>query len=149
MWTTTDFSLLPSAFYWSELWIWVLCYDRWSVGQSVLVSSLRLDFYYCQTVTCLLIWGALSNERMGLSFTIAAGPHQCSPSRVRVQWDSRPCFTASDSRLYFSSPPTTRRATVEVLDPTSSYIAYPYPTHNDGLVSNNPSSWKHICRLVP
>jgi hypothetical protein len=30
------------------------------------------DFYSCQTIAGLLIWGALSDERMGLSFTIAA-----------------------------------------------------------------------------
>jgi hypothetical protein len=34
--------------------------------------------------------------------------------RVRVPWDSWSHFTASDSRLPFSSPPTTRRTTVEV-----------------------------------
>jgi hypothetical protein len=51
------------------------------------------------------MWGALSDERMGLSFTIAADPRQRSHSRVRVPWDSRPYFTASDSRLHFSSPP--------------------------------------------
>jgi hypothetical protein len=47
------------------------------------------------------MWGALSDERTGLSFTIAAGPHQRSHSRVRVPWDSRPYFTLSDSRLPF------------------------------------------------
>jgi hypothetical protein len=36
-----------------------------------------------------------------------------------VPSDSRPYFTVSDSRLPFSSPPTTRRATVEVFDPAS------------------------------
>jgi hypothetical protein len=36
------------------------------------VWVLRPDLYYCLTVAGLLIWGALSNERMGLSFTIAA-----------------------------------------------------------------------------
>jgi hypothetical protein len=56
---------------------------------------------------------------VGLSFTIAAGARQRSHSRVRVLWDSRPYFTVSDSRLPFSSPPTTRRATVEVFDPAS------------------------------
>jgi hypothetical protein len=60
------------------------------------------------------MWGALSDEMTGLSFTIAADPRQRSHSRVRVPWDSRPHFTGSDSRLPFSSPPTTRRATVEV-----------------------------------
>jgi hypothetical protein len=49
---------------------------------------LRLYFYYCQTVVCLLIWGALSDERTGLLFTIGAGPRQRSHSRVRVPWHS-------------------------------------------------------------
>jgi hypothetical protein len=34
----------------------------------------RPDFCYCQTPAGLLIWGALSDERTGLSFTIDAGP---------------------------------------------------------------------------
>jgi hypothetical protein len=81
---------------------------------------------------------------MGLSFTIAAGPRQRNHCQVRVP--RAPHFTFSNSRfpptwrtrspyLYppgtgwfsynprhwvpFSSPPTTRRATVEVLDPAS------------------------------
>jgi hypothetical protein len=65
------------------------------------------------------MWGALSDERMGLSFTIAAGPHQRSHSGVRVPWDSRPYFTVSDLRLPFSSLPTTRRFTGEAFDPAS------------------------------
>jgi hypothetical protein len=48
----------------------------------------RPDFYYCRTFAGLLFWGALSNERMGLSFTIAADPHQRSLSRVRFPRDS-------------------------------------------------------------
>jgi hypothetical protein len=46
------------------------------------------DFYYCQSVAGLLMWGALSDERKGLSFTVAAGRRQPSHSRVRVPWDS-------------------------------------------------------------
>jgi hypothetical protein len=65
------------------------------------------------------MWGALSDERMGLSFILAAGARQRSHSRARVPWGSRPHFTVSDSRLSFSSPPTNRRATVEVFDPAS------------------------------
>jgi hypothetical protein len=53
------------------------------------------------------------------SFTIAAGPRQRNRSRIRFPWDSRQYFTASDSGLPFSSPPTTRRSTVEVFDPDS------------------------------
>jgi hypothetical protein len=47
------------------------------------IWGLRSDCYYCQTVAGLLIWGDLSDERTGLSFTIAVGPRQRSHSRVR------------------------------------------------------------------
>jgi hypothetical protein len=85
-------------------------------GQSASLSWDRASIWglRCQIIAGLLMWGALSDERTGLSFTIAAVPRQRSHSRVRVPWDSRPYFTVSDSRLSFSSPPTTRRATVEV-----------------------------------
>jgi hypothetical protein len=63
------------------------------------------------------MWGALSDETTGMSFIIAACHRQCSHSRVRFPWDSRPYFTVSESKLPFLSPPTTRRATVEVFDP--------------------------------
>jgi hypothetical protein len=63
---------------------------------------------------------------MGLSFTIASGPHQRSHSRVRVPWDSPPYFTVSDFRLPFSSPPTARRVTVEVFDPASTRVTSPF-----------------------
>jgi hypothetical protein len=79
----------------------------------------RPDFYYCQTVAGLLMCGALSDKRTGLSFTIAAGPRQRSHFRVQVPWDSWSYLTVSDSRFPFLSPPTTRRATVEVFDPAS------------------------------
>jgi hypothetical protein len=46
-------------------------------GQSASLSwnkapiwGLRPDLYYCQTVAGLLMWGALSDERTGLSFTM-------------------------------------------------------------------------------
>jgi hypothetical protein len=83
------------------------------------IWGLRPDFYYCQTIAGLLMWGALSDERMALSFTIAAGSRQYSHFRVRDPWDSWPYFTVSDSRLLLSLPPTTRKATVEVFDPAS------------------------------
>jgi hypothetical protein len=37
------------------------------------VWGLPPDFYYYQTVAGLLMWGALSDERTGLSFTVFAG----------------------------------------------------------------------------
>jgi hypothetical protein len=85
------------------------------------IRGLLPGFYYCQTVAGLLMWGALSDERTGASLTIAADPRQRRHSRVRVPSDSRPDFTVSNSRLPFSSPPTTRKATVEVFDPTSTW----------------------------
>jgi hypothetical protein len=91
----------------------VLYYDWRSVGQSVLekmpIWGFWPDFYYSQTVASLLMQGSLSlsDERMRLSFTVAAGTGQHSHSRVRVPWDSQPYFTVSDSKLPFSPPLTT------------------------------------------
>jgi hypothetical protein len=66
-------------------------------GQSTSLSwnkapiwNLRPDFYYCQTVAGLLMWGAVFDERTGPSFTIAPGPCQCRHFRVRLPWDSWP-----------------------------------------------------------
>jgi hypothetical protein len=84
---TTDFQ--SASLSWNKAPIW----------------DLRPDLYYCQTVAGLLIWSALSAERTGLSFRIAAGPRQRNHSRVRVPWDLPPYFSVS-----FSSPPATRRA---------------------------------------
>jgi hypothetical protein len=67
---------------------------------------------------------------MGLSFTISAGPCQRSHSLVRFPCDSRPYFTVSDSRLPFSSPLMTRRATVEVFDPASTRDLNRSPLHS-------------------
>jgi hypothetical protein len=73
----------------------------------------------------LVLWGALSDEGTGLSFVHAVDPCQLSLFRVRVPWDLRPYFTVSDMRLPFSSPPTTRRVTVEVFDPASTPVLTP------------------------
>jgi hypothetical protein len=65
------------------------------------IRGLRSDFYFRTeygirlTVTFLIPWGALSDERTGLSFVCAAGPCQRSLYRVRVPWDLRPYFTVS------------------------------------------------------
>jgi hypothetical protein len=65
-----------------------LRYDRRSAGHSVWnktpILCLRPDLDYCLTVAGLLIWGALSDERTGLSFAIATGPRQRSHFWVRV-----------------------------------------------------------------
>jgi hypothetical protein len=73
------------------------------------------------TVTQLRVcWcGALSLTRGWVCRLRAAGPRQRNEFRVRVLRDSWPYFTVSHSRLPFPSPPTTRRATVEVFDPAT------------------------------
>jgi hypothetical protein len=67
------------------------------------------------------------------SFVYSAGRRERSLSRVRISWDSRPYFTVSDLRLPFSSPPTTRRVTMEVFDPASTQIC-PYKNFWEELI---------------
>jgi hypothetical protein len=103
----------------------------------------RPDFFFSiEHLRPQSLYNILSEERMGLSFIIAAGPHQSIHSRVRVPWDSRPYFTVSDSRLPFSSPPTTRRVTVEVFDPASTRersLEFSFPRS-----SCSSAPWKEI-----
>jgi hypothetical protein len=67
-------------------------------GQSASLSwkapiwGLRPDIYYRRTFVGLLMWGAPVDERTGLSFTIAAGPRQCSHSLVGVPENSWPYY---------------------------------------------------------
>jgi hypothetical protein len=100
------FSLSVSESYVTTDGLWASL--RWNKAP---IWGLRPDFYYCQTGEGLLMWGALSDDRTDLSFTIAAGPRQRSHCRVRVPWGSPPYFTVSDLRLPFSSPPMTCRTT--------------------------------------
>jgi hypothetical protein len=69
-------------------------------------------FVTCVTVTVLILWGALSDERTGLSFIYAAGPCPRSLSLVRVPWDSqiwdfpfRRLLRLAGSRWRYSIPP--------------------------------------------
>jgi hypothetical protein len=133
----------------------------WSLNKAP-IWGLRPD---CQTVTGLLVWGALSDEKMGLPFKIAAVSRQCIHSRVRVPWDSWAYFAVSDPRLPFLSPPTTRRATVEVFDPastrgefillwTASSTTYQYSRKcllipQQCVVFKNPSLRKRLCHSFP
>jgi hypothetical protein len=132
----------------------VQCYYRGSVGQSILVSStrLRLKTRFVLVNCGFVDGGAIIHERKGLLFTIAAGPRQRSRSRAWVPRDSRQYFTVSHSRLPptwrtrypyfypswtgwpsytpshwvpFSSPSTTSRAAVEVLEPASTRGVFP------------------------
>jgi hypothetical protein len=76
------------------------------------------DIYCCLTVTVLFLWGALSDERTGLSFIYAAGPCQCSLSLVKSLrtrdhillspiWDFpfRRLLRLAGSRWRYSTPP--------------------------------------------
>jgi hypothetical protein len=108
------------------------------------------------------MWGALSDERTGLSFTIATGARQRSHSRIRVPWDLRPYFTVLDSILLFSSPPTARRVTVEVLDPASTRDELPSllnPAEAEAYCRQSPGTltpgigprwdpWPYICSIM-
>jgi hypothetical protein len=103
---------------------------RLTIGQSVSKSCCRApseaheQIFISLTVTVLFLWGALSDERTGLSFVYAADPCQRSLSLLRVPRDSRPCFAVSDFRLSLSSSPTTRSVTVKVFDPASTPAAF-------------------------
>jgi hypothetical protein len=77
-------------------------------------SQVKVKVTLRLTVSHSVSLGIEPHERTGLSFVCAAGPCQRSLPRVLVPWDLRPYFTVSDLRLPFSSPPTTRRVTVEV-----------------------------------
>jgi hypothetical protein len=103
------------------------------------IWGLRPELYYCLTVAGLLVWGALSDERTGLSFVYAAGPHPRNHFWVRVPWDSWPYFTVSVSRLPFSSPPTARRATMEVFDPASTRDSH-IPSQSQSYVTTDGQS---------
>jgi hypothetical protein len=61
----------------------------------------RTEYGVRLTVTFLIPWGSLSDRRRILSFVFAAGPCQCSLSRVLIPWVLRPYFTVSDLRLLF------------------------------------------------
>jgi hypothetical protein len=88
-------------------------YCRVSTGSHDQICITLCDSY------ALVFWDALSDERTVLSFVYAGGTRQRSHSCVRVPWDSWPYFTVSDLRFSFSSPPTTRRVTVEIFEPSS------------------------------
>jgi hypothetical protein len=72
-----------------------LCYDWWWVSQFILVSITHLgpktDFYSCQTVVGLLMWGTLTLTSAFFSW-------------VRVPWELWPYFTVPDLKLHIYIP---------------------------------------------
>jgi hypothetical protein len=68
------------------------------------IWGLQPDIYSYQTLAGLFMWGAPSDKRIGLLFTIAAGPRQRCHSQVQVPWDSWPYFTLRfETSLFFAS----------------------------------------------
>jgi hypothetical protein len=104
-----------------------LCYDRPSVGQSVLVSrphlGLTTRFLLLSDSCGLLMWGAFYKEIAGLPFTIAAGALQRSHSWVRVPRDSWPYYCP---RL--ETPPTWRARSPYLYPPGTGWPSY-IPRH--------------------
>jgi hypothetical protein len=101
---------------------------RLTVGQSV---SPGVEPHLGLMTRYLLLFDSCGLVFMGrpLAFVYAAGPRKRSVSRVRVPRISRPYFTVSVLRLSFSSPPTTRRVTVEVFDPASTRVVLQTDPH--------------------
>jgi hypothetical protein len=60
------------------------------------------DFYYYQTIAGLLIWGALSDERTGLSFTM----YNIQYILLSQIWDQVPVFISSRNRVARLYPQT-------------------------------------------
>jgi hypothetical protein len=128
-WRTTDSGLTQN--------IQSYVKGRKPVGQvwvSDLIWGTRPDFSYCQTVAGLLVWGALSDERMGLPYTIAAGssPAQSfsgpNPARLMTTFNCLRFETPNlEGQLLVTIYPRNRvvqlyhqalgRATVEVFEP--------------------------------
>jgi hypothetical protein len=106
--------------------------------------GLRPDLYYCLTVAGLLIWGALWREDGSVVY------NSCWPSPAQSFSGPSPLglvaiFTVSDSRLPFSSPPTTRRVTVEVFDPA--YTLLPHFCFKDLFFHVDTFSLKEMGKL--
>jgi hypothetical protein len=101
-----------------------------------------------QLRSCFL-WGALSDERSGLSFIHAAGPCQHSRSWVRVPWDSRPYFSVPDLRLPISLPPKNRRVTVEVFDPASTRVCPVMAAGSHYIASAQTAQKTPLIRVTP
>jgi hypothetical protein len=116
-------------------------------------SVLELSTHLWLTTRFLLLWDRCGFDDVGLSLWREDGSVVCNCChfRVRVPWDSLLYFTVSDSRLPFSSPPTTRRVTVEVFDPASTRISCesePYVTTDGQPVSLSLTLRQTVSRPV-
>jgi hypothetical protein len=106
------------------------------------------------TVTVLFLWGALSEERTGLSFIYTAGPCQRNLSLVRVPWDLRPYFTTCIQRMNLTRSGE-GISVVQIfpsfsLGPKIKLYSTPIPIHF--LVTNEGEYWQSsnwYCDMTP
>jgi hypothetical protein len=105
--SATRFSLLITE----NLKVKVKATLRLTVGQSV---SLGVEPHLGLMTRYLLLF-----DSYGLVFCICRWSSPAQTFSGPSPWISRQYFTVSVLRLPFSSPPTTRRVTVEVFDPAS------------------------------
>jgi hypothetical protein len=139
----TDLVLIYESVTSSAFVVHWLTLDGWTLNsyECRVKNLLRLNSRMTAPLRMSVRIRVLSDERMSLSFSIAAGPRQRTHSQVRIPQASWPHFTASDSRLsqprsqahvfisprnnvaqlyplalgLFSLPFMTRRAMVEVI----------------------------------
>jgi hypothetical protein len=92
---------------------------------SSLIWGSSPDIYFFLTVKVLFLWGALSDERTGLSFEYAAGPRQRSlPPLVLVTIFYCLRFETSMPQMRFEPmiPEIVRGETVHILDRVATVI---------------------------
>jgi hypothetical protein len=114
------------------------------------IWGLRPNFYNCQTVAGFFTWVALSDERTGLLDVASAVIFESKSRGTR----DRVYLTLSDSRLPFSSPPTTHMATVEVFEPASTRDSTHTHTHTrmnwaKSFITSERTEYKSPCLTVP
>jgi hypothetical protein len=134
-----------------------LCYDRRSIGQSVLMSSTHLGpknriLLLSDSFGFVLMWGALSDERTGVSFqlllalasAVILGSKSRGPMSIFycLRFETRPIWRARSPHLYPPGSgwpsytprhwvpfllPIILRTTVEILEPASTRESPSYP----------------------
>jgi hypothetical protein len=123
------------------VWVWVLYYDRRSVGQSLLKKSIHqwlMTRFLFPSDSCgfVDVGRSLWREDGSVVYNCCwLSPAQSflGPSPVGLET----IFYCLRFGLPFSSPPTTRRATVEVFDPASTQ-------DNDLARFLHKPRWQHI-----
>jgi hypothetical protein len=89
------------------------------------IRGLRPDFFSVRNTSDSYVLHSVGRSLWredGSVFCMCRWPLSAQSFSVVVPWHLRPYFTVSDLRLPFSSPPTTRRVTVEEFDPASTRV---------------------------